>query len=130
MNQEVQKRPRGRPKGAKNKNRMLSGRTVAQICEYHRFDPTGFLVAVAKGTETSEDWSKDDRLRAAGKLHDSIHNNKSMPPHGVEDDSIDGQFTLLFVEDSDPFALPGQADATGVEETVPAEPVQRTGDPS
>jgi len=106
---------------------MLSGQTVAQICEYHRFDPTAFLLGVAKGTDHTEDWTKDDRLRAATKLHDSIHNNK---PVGADPlgETLDGQFNLLFVEDPAPFALPGAANAEGAAQVVREEPVQRVGD--
>lgn len=125
---QVAKRGRGRPKGSKNKNRLLSGATVAQICEYHKFNPTSFLAAVANGTEDTEQWTKDDRLRAASKLHDSIHHNKNVGAI-AQGEVLDGQFSLVFVEDTESFSLPGQTDAARTEKVVRGEQVQRAGDP-
>jgi hypothetical protein len=105
-------RPRGRPKGSKNKNTFLSGVTVERICELHKFNPTVFLVNVAAGVDNSEQWTKDDRLRAASKLHDSIHGGKQLP--GVLGGTIiDGQCELVFVEDHETFDPPADFDNQG-----------------
>ena len=121
------KRSRGRPKGSKNRNRILSGTRVEEVCDRHKFNPTAFLVAVANGTDDSESWTKDDRLRAATKLHDSIHHNKAV---GAEAEPIDGQYEIIFVEDTEAFTLPGATNAAGAEEAMRAEQIQRTGDSS
>lgn len=122
MTQPV-KRGRGRPKGSKNKNRLLSGQTVAQICEYHRFNPTAFLVGVANGSDDTEQWSKDDRLRAATKLHDSIHHNRALSGGSQEGDAIDGQYSILFEEPSVSIALPGETNAGSPSPDVREEPL-------
>ncbi len=124
MTSEVVKRGRGRPKGSKSKNKLLSGATVATICEYHKFNPTSFLVAVANGTEDTEAWNKDDRLRAAGKLHDSIHNGKALNG-GNQDESSDGQYEIVFIEASESFTLPGTPDTESTPPNVPEVSVQR-----
>lgn len=122
------KRTRGRPKGSKNKNRLLSGATVAQICEYHRFNPTSFLVGVANGTDKTEEWSKDDKLRASIKLHDSIHHNKPLGGVSRDDEAIDGQYEIVFIEAPGDFQLPGTANAESITPTMREEPIQRAGD--
>jgi hypothetical protein len=119
-------RRRGRPKGSKNKRQNLSGASVATICEYHKFNPTSFLAMVANGTDVSEQWTKDDRLRAASKLHDSIHHNKSLIDK-MEEDAIDGQYEIVFVEASESFSLPGEASTESTEGVLRPESVQRAG---
>jgi hypothetical protein len=122
MSSEVAKRGRGRPKGSKNINKLFSGATVAAICEYNKFNPTLFLLQVAKGLESTEQWTKDDRLRAATKLHDSIHHNKAL--NGGEQDAIDGQFEIVFIEASEDFTLPGETHAEGSTDIVSEQSLQ------
>jgi hypothetical protein len=127
---EVAKRSRGRPKGSKNKTRLLSGATVAQICEYNKHHPTDWLAKVAKG-ETVGDFipTADDQFRANVKLHDSIYHNKSLPG-GENGGDIDGQYEIVFIEAPGDFQLPGTANAEGITPTVQPEPLQRAGDSS
>jgi len=122
MNARVPK-PRGRPKGARNKKRLLSGVSVERICDYHRFHPTEFLIQVAAGTETSEEWTKDDRLRAAAKLHDSIHHQRALPG-GQLGEIIDGQCELVFVEESSEFEPPASATGLPLSSEVSSEVVE------
>lgn len=121
-------RRRGRPKGSKNKRQNLSGASVAKICEYHKFNPTSFLAQVANGTELSEEWNKDDRMRAATKLHDSIHHNKSLFGN-ADQDAIDGQYEIVFIEATEDFALPGETRTESAETVLRPESVQRLGVP-
>lgn len=112
MSNEVAKRGRGRPKGSRNKNKLLSGATVAQVCEYHKHHPTEFLVKVAKGMDVNGFVpTHDDVYRANVKLHDSIHHNKALGGGGeaVED----GQYEIVFIEASESFELPGTPHAEG-----------------
>jgi hypothetical protein len=106
MSEQAVKRPRGRPKGSKNKKRILSGEAVEKICDFHKFNPTEFLIHVANGTDKSEEWTPTDRLRAAGKLHDTIHGKRNqigLPGDGA---IIDGQFELVFEESGEDFTPP------------------------
>jgi 4-hydroxy-L-threonine phosphate dehydrogenase PdxA len=117
----AERRSRGRPPGAKNRNKLLSGERVATVCDYYKFNPTVFLVQVANGTDTSEEWTKDDRMRAASKLHDSIHGNRSFQLS--QDDPIDGQFEIVFIEAATDLCLPGEATAAILTQPVRPEPL-------
>lgn len=123
---EVQKRRPGRPKGSKNKRRNLSVATVRDICDYHKFNPAEKLIAIANGTDDTEDWSKDDRLRATSKLFDAIHGAKSLPGNQL-DESNGTQYEIVFVEGADGFQLPGEAGTAGIASDVQSEPLQRAG---
>jgi len=125
----AERRSRGRPPGAKNRNKLLSGERVATVCDYYKFNPTVFLVQVANGTDNSEEWTKDDRMRAASKLHDSIHGNKAFRLDDG-DDAIDGQYEIVFVEASTGISLPGTPIAAEPAPVMRLQPVQRAGDPS
>lgn len=123
MSQEVAKRSRGRPKGSKNKSRIISGATVEDYCKLHKYNPTEFLIRVARGESLPYfDPKPDDIMRANTKLHDSIHHNKPVAamPGG---ELIDGQFTLVFEESNEPFALPGETDAERASEAVREEQI-------
>ena len=127
MSNQVAKRGRGRPKGSRNKNKLLSGATVAQVCEYHKHHPTEFLVKVAKGLSVDGfEPTHDDVYRANIKLHDSIHHNKTIG--GAGEEAIDGQYEIVFVEASEGFQLPGEANAESHSGALQSEQIQRTGD--
>lgn len=99
-------KPRGRPKGSKNKRTGLSASSVQQICEFNKFNPAQKLIDIANGTASDEAWNKNDKLRATEKLFDAIHNKRGVP--GVDDGSSDGQqsLELVFIEAEGNFQLP------------------------
>ena len=116
--EQVAKRTRGRPKGAKNKNRIISGATVEQYCIVHNHNPTQFLIEIAQGKQLPHFTpTQDDIFRANCKLHDSIHGSKSIGKDELAGAGTDTQYEIVFIEpDSD--ALPGTADAGGVTQAV------------
>lgn len=120
MNAPVKRR--GRPKGSRNKRKLLSGDAIAKQCDLLRFNPVQFLVGVADGSDQSEEWTKDDRLRAACKLVDGIHQDRRAVSGVPLGEVIDGQFELVFVEPREDFqptlALCGEA---GSEVVTPAD---------
>lgn len=99
-------KPRGRPKGSKNKRSSLSAASVQQICEFNKFNPAQKLIEIANGTASDESWNKNDKLRATEKLFDAIHGKRSIP--GVDDGSGEGQqsLDLVFIEAEGNFQLP------------------------
>jgi len=125
MSTEPTKRPRGRPKGSKNKRVNLSEASVERICEYHKFNPTEKLIRIANNDDGDTQWPISLRYQAAAKLHDSIHNNKSLP--GVKDGSSDTQYEIVFLESSDDFELPGEGGPEGAAGVLPETPFQRLG---
>jgi hypothetical protein len=122
------KRGRGRPKGSKNKRKLLSHANVQTICEAHRFNPAEKLIAIATDSDFDEDgrriaWPLISQQRAAEKLFDAIHNKKALP--GVaDDDSNPGQYEIIFLEGESGFTLPGEADAEGGPGAVPEKSLQ------
>lgn len=107
----------GRPKGSRGKKTNIFGQSVERICEVHNYHPTEFLIAVANGTDTSEEWTPAQRLQVNVELHKSIHNQK--PVLGaIGGEILDGQFTLVFEEGQDDFTLPSQANAEGATEAL------------
>jgi hypothetical protein len=120
---EVAQRRRGRPKGSKNKRTNLSGATVQRICEFHKFNPAEKLIAIANGTDHSDDWNKDDRFKATAKLFDAIYQKTPIPGAGLIADDEPRNYEIVFVESQDDFQLPGEACTEGVEATVRAEPI-------
>ena len=120
------KRGRGRPKGSRNKSKIISGATIEHYCDIHNWNPTVFLIEVAKGQHP--EFGPDDQLRANIKLHDGIHHNRGIGKVALGGELIDGQFSLVFEESPDDFALPGQTDAEGITEALREEPIQRAGD--
>ena len=119
---EVAKRPRGRPKGSKNKNRIISGATVEHYCQIHSHNPTKFIIDVAKGKGTSYfEPTHEDIYRANVKLHDSIHNAKAIAREQLDDDEP-SQYEIVYLETPGE-SVPGEADAGGAAEAVRAEPL-------
>jgi len=121
------KRGRGRPPGSKNKNRIISGATVENYCSLNNYNPTKFLIDVARGKSVRGFVpTHEDIYRANVKLHDSIHNAKAI---GKEE--IDGgeqqQFEIVYLSEDDSFPLPGEGSPEGAEGVLQPEPVQRAG---
>lgn len=127
--QEVAKRGKGRPPGSRNKKVNLSGASVERICEYHGFNPVEKLIRIANGTD-DEHWPLPLKYAATAKLVDGIYGKRTPIPGLSDGAALDGQFSLVFVEDGAPFTLPGQADAEGTAPVVQPEPIQRLGDSS
>lgn len=117
-NEATVARPRGRPKGSRNKNRIISGATVEDYCKIYKHNPTEFLIRVAKGENVQGiDWSKDDRMRANAKLHDSIHHNKPAGAIGNGQGDDGQQYEIVFIESGENFKLPEDRDETGQQAT-------------
>jgi len=113
MNQQAVESPpkkMGRPKGSKNRKNLFAGKDVAEVCHHYNFNPTIMLITIANGTNRDEDWSKDDRFRAATKLLDVIHGKSKL--EGAED-AEQGQYEIVFVEADAGFELPRETGTAG-----------------
>lgn len=113
---EMTTRPRGRPKGSKNKRKALSADLIASQCDDANHNPVQFMIDVARGLDTSEDWNKDDRFKANAKLVDLIHGNKKLTEE--LNDDIAGQYEIVFVEGEGGFELPRETGAARIEGTL------------
>lgn len=129
MEQEVAKRKGGRPLGSKTKKINLSGASIERICEYHKFNPVEKLIRIANRCDDIA-WPPALEFAATAKLVEGIYGKRQAIPGLSDGGPIDGQFSLVFVEDGAPFTLPGQADAEGTAPVVQPEPIQRLSDSS
>jgi hypothetical protein len=57
--------PAGRPKGAKNKKLGLGRDYLVEQFGKQKWEPGLFLIGVANGSDTSEQWDKRDRIQAS-----------------------------------------------------------------
>ena len=125
---EVAKRTRGRPKGSKNRNRIISGATVEHYCQIHNHNPTKFLIDVAKGRSVDGfEPTHEDVYRANVKLHDSIHNARAIGKEAGLEDGESGQYEIVYIEATD-LPLSGEADAGTTAQALQSESIQRVGD--
>jgi hypothetical protein len=122
---QVATKTRGRPKGSKNKRKMLSADLIAHQCDSASHNPVQFLIEVADGTDHTYEWTKDDRFKANAKLVDLIHGNKKM----LEDidDDINGQYEIVFLQGDEGFTLPGATSTESLEGIHGPVPLQRIG---
>lgn len=105
MEVNTAKRPPGRPKGSKNKRTSLAAATVRSICEDNRFNPAQKLIDIAKGNDLTEEWDKNDKMKATMWLADAVHNKPKQDNPLVED--VPQNYEIVFIESEDDFALPG-----------------------
>ena len=122
---EVATRRRGRPKGSKNKRKALSADLIAQQCDQADHNPVQFLIDVAQGIDTSQEWTKDDIWKSNAKLVDLIHNNKKLTEE--LGDAINGQYEIVFEQGPAGFSLPGEASAEVAAGVHGPAPIQRLG---
>eukprot|EP01047_Picozoa_sp_COSAG01_P057697 COSAG01_NODE_6702_length_3546_cov_3.445899_7_plen_136_part_00 len=122
---EVATRRRGRPKGSKNKRKAMSADLIAQQCDQQDHNPVQFLIDVAQGIDTSQEWTKDDIWKSNAKLVDLIHNNKKL--HEELGDAINGQYEIVFETGEAGFQLPGASSPALIEGIHGQAPVQRIG---
>lgn len=128
------KRARGRPKGSRNKRKLLSTATVREICDFHKFNPIEKLIRIAQDDDWDENgkrinWPQLSQQRATEKLADYIHGNKRGVPGELLENDNSGQYNLVFIEASEDFQLPGEAGTEGAEVVLRPEQVQRAGLP-
>ena len=122
---ELATRRRGRPKGSKNKRKAMSADLIAQQCDQADYNPVQFLIDVAQGIDTSQDWTKDDVWKSNAKLVDLIHNNKKL--HEDLGDDINGQYEIVFMQGDEGFTLPGETSPAVTEGIHGPAPLQRLG---
>ena len=122
---ELATRRRGRPKGSKNKRKALSADLIAQQCDQADHNPVQFLIDVAQGIDTSQEWTKDDIWKSNAKLVDLIHNNKKLTEE--LGDAINGQYEIVFEQGPAGFALPGETSTEVTEGIHGPAPLQRLG---
>ena len=97
-------KPRGRPKGSRNKRLRLAVASVREICEDGRFNPAQKLVQIANGKDTTQAWDKADRLKATMWLAESIHGKRGLMQDADNDEPRN--YEIVFVEDSNEFIPP------------------------
>ena len=122
---ELATRRRGRPKGSKNKRKALSADLIAQQCDQADHNPVQFLIDVAQGIDTSQEWTKDDIWKSNAKLVDLIHNNKKLTEE--LGDAINGQYEIVFEQGPAGFALPGETSTEVAAGVHGPAPLQRLG---
>jgi len=117
-------KPRGRPKGSKNKRKAMSKATIAEQCEIMGHNPIEFMIIVAMGHDDRFQMERDI-MDANKTLVNLIHGNRRL----MEENKgfIDGQFELVFSEDTTPFALPGESGTASVTDIHGQAPIQRAG---
>lgn len=121
-------RRRGRPVGATTKKSLLSGASVERICDFHKYNPVEHLIRIANNSDPGREWDPIDQARAVHKLADLIHGRSKLASGLGDGDTVDGQYSIIFEEDSADFALPCEAGAAGAPEVMRLMPVHSPGD--